>query len=182
MTTPEAVAVDVRGWLDRAVVGMGLCPWARGPLEAGAVRVAVSQATTLDALLEDLAVEASRLVQADPAVLETTLLAHPWVLDDFLDQNDALDLVEALFEDLGLDGVVQVVPFHPDFRFADAPADDAGNHVNRSPWPLLHLLREASVARVAGSPEAELLPARNAELLRSLTPRALAALARRATP
>jgi uncharacterized protein len=109
------------------------------------------------------------LHEADPLQCETTLLIHPQVLTDFLDYNDFLDECDAAVEELGLEGELQVASFHPDYRFAGAPAQDITNFTNRSPYPMLHLLREASVARaVASFPNIDEIGARNMETLRRL--------------
>jgi hypothetical protein len=156
-------------WLERAVLGLDLCPFARAPWEGGRVRIVVSEAATVEALVKALEQELRHLVAADPAGLETTLLVHPDLLRDFLDFNDFLDVADALLETLEMDGVIQVASFHPDYRFADAPEDDPANCTNRSPFPTLHLLREASVARaVAGLDDPDAIYRRNIETLRTI--------------
>ena len=157
-------------WLERAVIGLNLCPFARAPHVQGRIRYAVSQARDADALLEDLCGELQRLVAADPADCETTLLIHPHVLRDFLDYNDFLDIADAAVEALELDGVLQVASFHPHYQFAGTAPDDIENATNRSPWPTLHLLREASVERaVLSMTDPEEVYRRNIETLRQLT-------------
>ena len=136
-----------RRWVERAVVGLNLCPFARAPFVQETIRYAVSHARDTDALLDDLCSELQSLTAADPADCETTLLIHPQVLGDFLDFNDFLDVADAAVETLRLDGVLQVASFHPHYQFAGSAPDDIGNLSNRSPYPTLHLLREASVER-----------------------------------
>jgi len=136
-----------RRWVERAVVGLNLCPFARAPLLQQKIRFAVSHARDADALLDDLCGELQSLAAADPAECETTLLIHPHALGDFLDYNDFLDVADAAVETLGLDGELQVASFHPHYQFADSAPDDIENYSNRSPFPTLHLLREASVER-----------------------------------
>ncbi len=148
LTDADYVAGTTR-WLERAVLGLDLCPFARAPHAQGRIRYAVSRARTPDELIEDLAVELRRLAAVDPADCETTLLIHPQVLGDFLDYNEFLGAADAVVEALDLDGVLQVASFHPRYQFADTAPDDIENATNRSPWPTLHLLREASVERVA---------------------------------
>jgi hypothetical protein len=168
-TDPSAARRSTTQWLERAVLGLDLCPFARGPWESGRVRIVVSDATTAEALAGALEHELQHLAAVDPAELETTLLVHPDVLRDFLDFNDFLDVADALLETLELDGVIQVASFHPDYRFADAPEDDPANCTNRSPFPTLHLLREASVARaVAGLDDPDAIYRRNIETLRTI--------------
>lgn len=136
-----------RRWVERAVVGLNLCPFARAPFVQETIRYAVSHARDADTLLDDLCSELQSLAAADPADCETTLLIHPQVFGDFLDFNDFLDVADAAVETLRLDGVLQVASFHPHYQFAGSAPDDIGNLSNRSPYPTLHLLREASVER-----------------------------------
>jgi hypothetical protein len=135
----------------------------------GQVRFVLSQATTAEELREDLLRELTALAQADPAVTDTTLLLHPHVLGDFADYNDFLDEADAAIAQLGLEGVLQVASFHPDYRFAGSAADDVENCTNRSPVPMLHLLREDSVERaVAAFPDPDAIVSRNLATLRRL--------------
>jgi len=148
LTSADTPYIDAtRRWVARAVVGLNLCPFARAPFVQGTIRYAVSHARDADALLDDLCGELQSLAAADPADCETTLLIHPQVLGDFLDFNDFLDVADAAVETLRLDGVLQVASFHPHYQFAGSAPDDTGNLSNRSPYPTLHLLREASVER-----------------------------------
>jgi len=142
---------DTTRWVERAVVGLNLCPFARAPLVQGKLRMRVSHARDTDALLDDLCGELQSLNALTPEECETGLLIHPHVLNDFLDYNDFLDVADAALQTLGLEGVWQVASFHPDYQFADSSPDDITNFSNRSPWPTLHLLREASVERAMAS-------------------------------
>ncbi|MEX0915228.1 MAG: DUF1415 domain-containing protein, partial [Wenzhouxiangellaceae bacterium] len=129
----------------------------------------VSEATSLQLLAEDLADELLALYKTDPAECETTLLIHPRVLGDFLDYNDFLDIADGLLEQMELDGTIQIASFHPDYRFADSPPDDPANCTNRSPWPMLHLLRETSIeTATANLPDTNTIYERNIETLRAL--------------
>ena len=169
MPSDETVIADTRVWLERVVIGLGLCPFAKAVHVKGQIRYFVSRATTPEALLEDLLAELRALSQADPEVTDTTLLIHPRALPDFLDYNDFLSVVDATVEDLGLAGELQVVSFHPHYQFEGNTADDPANYCNRSPYPMLHLLREASVDRaVAVFPDASLIVNKNLETLRTL--------------
>ena len=160
---------DTRHWLERAVIGLNLCPFAKAVHVKEQIRWVESPAEDPEQLLEDLVRELQFLAAADPAVVETTLLIHPHVLADFLDYNDFLDVADAAVESLGLAGVLQVASFHPDYQFAGTEPDDAENLSNRSPYPTLHLLREASIdAAVAAFPEAASIYERNIETLRRL--------------
>ncbi|HEY8587187.1 MAG TPA: DUF1415 domain-containing protein [Rhodanobacter sp.] len=134
-------------WLERAVIGLNLCPFARAPHVQGRLRMRVSHARDTDTLLDDLCGELQSLNALTPDECETGLLIHPFVLDDFLDYNDFLDVADVAVQTLGLEGVWQVASFHPHYQFADSGPDDTGNLSNRSPWPTLHLLRESSVER-----------------------------------
>ncbi len=167
--TADAVVADTRRWLERAVIGLELCPFAKGVLARDQVRFVVSRATDAQGLAADLAAELQHLAAADPEVLDTTLLLHPQVLQDFDDYNDFLDVADAVLLELGLEGELQVASFHPDYRFADAEPDDVANCSNRAPWPTLHLLREASIERaVAAFPDAASIYERNIDTLRRL--------------
>lgn len=166
----EAQALaDTRRWLERAVIGLNLCPFAKAVQAKGQVRIVHSDASTASALLEQLGEELLLLRDTPAEDTDTTLLVHPQVLQDFLDYNDFLDQADALVESLELDGVLQVASFHPDYQFADSGPDDVENFTNRSPWPTLHLLREASIDRaVEAFPDPDVIVARNIATLRAL--------------
>ncbi len=158
-----------RRWLERAVIGLNLCPFAKAAYVKQQVRFVLSDATTPEALLEQLAEELVLLRDADPEQIDTTLIVHPDVLTDFLDYNDFLDNADAAVEALDLQGVLQVASFHPQYRFADAAPDDIGNFTNRSPFPTLHLLRESSVDRaVEAFPDPDEIVERNLRTLDAL--------------
>lgn len=165
----DGVIAATRRWIERAVIGLNLCPFARAPFAQGRVRCRVSRAADTDALARDLCDELEFLHRADPADCETTLLIHPQVLGDFGRFNDFLDVADALLRGLGLEGELQVASFHPDYRFADAEPDAVENCTNRSPYPILHLLRESSVERaVAAIDDPDAIYRRNIETLRKL--------------
>jgi hypothetical protein len=162
---------DTRTWLEQAVIGLNLCPFAKAVHSKGQIRWVLSQATQPRELLGELVAELKTLATADPEVIDTTLLVCPGLLHDFLEFNDFLDVAEGALEDLGLEGQLQIASFHPHFRFDGTEPDDAGNLSNRSPHPTLHLLREDSVERaVAAFPEAEAIFERNIETLEAMTP------------
>jgi hypothetical protein len=150
-TTPrgahEPALAETRAWGERAVIGLDRGPFAKAPQVNGQVRYVLSEARDAEALLEALQAELETLAEADPLLLETTLLVHPHVLTDFAAFNDFLDPAEDLLEAMDLVGIVQIASFHPDFQFEGTQADDIGNATNRSPYPTLHLLREASIER-----------------------------------
>ncbi len=164
-----AVADATRRWMDRVVIGLNLCPFAKAVHVKGQVRVTVTGATTPEALIEELAQELTYLDQCDPAATETTLLVHPRAMVDFLDFNDFLDAADAAVEALGLEGVLQVASFHPHYQFAGTEPDDIGNYTNRSPFPTLHLLREESIDRaVEAFPDPESIFGANLRTLERL--------------
>ena len=165
----DEVIAATREWLEKAVIGLNLCPFAKAVHAGNQIRYAVSDAQTLEALLADLGRELQMLAAADRADVETTLLIHPRVLVDFVDYNDFLDIADAAVEELGFVGTIQVASFHPQYRFADTEPDAIENFSNRSPWPMLHLLREESVERaIAAFPDVARIPERNIETLRSI--------------
>ncbi|MDP2007416.1 MAG: DUF1415 domain-containing protein [Rubrivivax sp.] len=162
---------DTKAWLEAAVIGLNLCPFAKAVHGKGQIRWVETAATQPRELLEHLVAELKLLDAADPETVDTTLLICPQALGDFLDFNDFLDVVDGALEDLGLDGRLQVASFHPQFQFEGTEPDDPGNFSNRAPYPTLHLLREDSLDRaVASFPEAETIFERNIETLRGLTP------------
>ncbi|HLM53317.1 MAG TPA: DUF1415 domain-containing protein [Pseudoxanthomonas sp.] len=165
----EGPIARTRLWLERAVIGLNLCPFAKAVHAKEQVRFVLSDATTPEALLEQLAEELVHLRDAPPHALDTTLIVHPQVLEDFLDYNDFLDNADAAVEALDLEGVIQVASFHPHYRFAGTGFDDVENFTNRSPYPTLHLLREDSVSRaVEAFPEADAIVDRNIETVTRL--------------
>lgn len=167
--THETVLRDTRNWLERAVIGLNLCPFAKAVHVKGQVHYAVSKARSASELLADLETELQALAASDPAQRDTTLLIAPWCLDDFLDFNDFLDQADAALVRLDLDGVLQIASLHPAYQFAGTEADDITNFTNRSPYPTLHLLREDSIDRaVAAYPNAEAIFEVNMDTMRRL--------------
>lgn len=150
----DAIALT-KVWLDKAVIGLNLCPFAKAVQVKNQIRFAVSDATNAETLLLDLVCELQLLASADPEQVDTTLLIHPAALTDFLDFNDFLDLADAVIDELHLGGELQIASLHPDYQFAGTAPDDIENYTNRSPFPTLHLLRERSIERaVAAFPDA----------------------------
>ena len=145
------IQADTQHWLEKAVIGLNLCPFAKSVHVNKRLRYVVSDAETPEALLKELARELMLLVRSDPDEVETTLLIHPKVLTDFLDFNDFLGAADALVEELKLDGDLQIASFHPDYQFEGTDIDDISNYSNRSPYPTLHLLRETSIERAVES-------------------------------
>ena len=176
---PALVTAETSAWLDRVVIGLGLCPFAKAVQVKQQIRYRVSEVTEPSELLRVLEEELRALASADPELVDTTLLIHPNALGDFLDYNDFLSEADDKLLELELDGELQIASFHPDYCFAGADADDPANFTNRSPYPMLHLLREASVERaVAAFPEASTIFERNIATLRGMAPERLASLTR----
>jgi hypothetical protein len=158
-----------KAWLEKAVIGLNLCPFAKAVYAKNQIRYVVSTARTAEELQADLTSELKLLDAADPNETDTTLLIHPYVLNDFLDYNEFLDIADAEVEQLGMDGRIQVASFHPDYQFADSGPDDIENYTNRSPYPTLHLLREESVERAVDAfPDAADIFEKNMETMRQL--------------
>ena len=171
------VIADTRRWLERAVIGLNLCPFAKAPHAKGQIHYAVCEGADPQALLAALRTELQALAAADPGERETTLLIAPQGFDDFLDFNDLLDEAEALLMALNLDGTLQIAPFHPRFQFAGTDEDDITNATNRAPYPTLHLIREASIDRaVEAFPEVEAIYETNMVMMRKLGHEGWAAL------
>ena len=166
----DATVIDqTRGWLWQIVIGLELCPFAKQVFVKQQIRYFVSVAETPEGLLEDLLSELRALADADPNATDTTLLIHPRALPEFLDYNDFLTVAELALEDLGLSGTLQIASFHPHYQYQGNAADDLANYVTRSPYPMLHLLRETSVERaVAVFPDASSIVDRNIATLRAL--------------
>ncbi|WP_341248002.1 DUF1415 domain-containing protein [Cupriavidus pauculus] len=165
----ERIVADVRHWLARAVIGLNLCPFAKSVYVKDLVRYVVSDATRDEQLLEELERELRALADSDPAQVDTTLLIVPHMLLDFLAYNDFLYFADRLLGSMRLAGTLQIASFHPQYQFDGTSPDDIENYTNRAPYPILHLLREDSIARAAEAfPDAEDIYARNMETLRQL--------------
>ena len=167
--TDEEILAATRLWLEKAVIGLDLCPFAKAVYIKDRIRYTVSRAESPKALLAELRAELLALVAADPQEIDTTLLIHPQVLEDFLEYNEFLGSTDDAVTELELEGVLQIASFHPRYRFAGSAPDDIANYTNRSPYPMLHLLREASVERaVSAFPEAAAIYEKNIATLRRL--------------
>lgn len=167
----ENIVDDTRIWLERAVIGLNLCPFAKSVYTKGQIHYAVSQAQTADTLLQDLICELKGLLAHDASARDTTLLIAPDCLANFLDFNDFLADADQVLLNLELEGVVQIANMHPDYQFAGTQPDDITNYTNRAPYPTLHLLREDSIDRaVEAFPQAEAIFERNMETMIRLGP------------
>jgi hypothetical protein len=173
----EPFVGDTRRWLERAVIGLNLCPFAKAVYAKGQVYYAVSQGRDPEAVLHDVGAELDELVARREADRETTLLIVPHCLEDFLQFNGFMAQAERLVRKRGLEGVIQLASFHPRFQFQGTEADDIGNFTNRSPYPIVHLLRETSIDRaVQAFPEADAIYETNVETMRRLGPHGWEAL------
>ncbi len=165
----------VRRWVEDLIVELNLCPFARRELLRHRIRFVVTDSIAEEQLLVALATEL--LLLKDDQGVETTLLIHPDVLQDFFDYNQFLDKADQLLAQMGLEGIYQVASFHPDYQFAGTDKDDVENYTNRSPYPLLHILREASLERsIATYPDIDEIPIRNIEKMNQLGREKLQAL------
>jgi len=165
----ETIIARTRCWIERVVVELNVCPFARKPYEGGQVRYVVSAANQPEDLLAEVQRELELLRATDAGKIETTVLIHPAVLNDFLDYNDFLGVVDGLIEEAGYQGEFQVASLHPHYQFAGTEPDAAENYTNRSPYPILHLLREAELARaIAGYVRPDKIPERNIRTLEKL--------------
>lgn len=173
----EAAIADTRRWLDRAVIGLNLCPFAKAVQVRGQIHYAVCESEDAETLTQALLAEAEALTATDADQRDTTLLVVTGQLTDFLDFNDFAGDAEDRLADAGYEGVLQLATFHPQFQFGGTDADDITNATNRAPWPTLHLLREASIDRaVEAFPDAEAIYGRNIETLEKLGSAGWAAL------
>jgi uncharacterized protein len=167
--TVAGVIASTQRWLELAVIGLNLCPFAKTVYVKRQIRYAVTAATTAEELLAELRHELELLGQANPEEVDTTLLIHPQVMTDFIDFHFFLQEADALLRNRGYAGRLQLASFHPAYEFAGSAPEDIANCTNRSPYPTLHLLREASIDRaVAAFPDAAEIYERNIEVLRGL--------------
>lgn len=163
----EDIIKSTRKWLENVVIGLNLCPFAKRELIKDRIRFSVSNAKTEETLLADLEEEIA-LLNRDES-LETTLLICPHILRDFYDYNQFLDYADVLLKQLDLEGVYQIASFHPNYQFAGTRPDDAENYTNRSPYPVLHILREDSIEHaVLNYPNADSIPENNIELMKNM--------------
>lgn len=165
----DTVSEHTKQWLEKAVIGLNLCPFAKAPHVKNLVRIVVSKARHLDGFLEDLDRELQLLGNTPASELETTLLVHPTLFPDFETFNQMLEIADDAVVENELEGIVQIAPFHPDFQFEGTEADDISNYTNRSPYPTLHLIREDSIAKAAEAfPDSSAIFDRNIALLEKM--------------
>ena len=165
----DDIITSTQLWLERAVIGLNLCPFAKAVHVKKQIRYVVSSATTPEGLLKELINELEFLAETSAEKVDTTLLIHPHVLTDFLDYNDFLDIADDTLDELDLAGELQVASMHPQYQFEDTQPEDMENYTNRSPYPTLHLLRESSVDKaVAAFPEADQIFEKNIATMKKL--------------
>ena len=165
----EEITAHTQAWVERAVIGLNLCPFAKAVHIKKQIRYVVSLAETHEDLLRDLMAELETLAEVSPEKVDTTLLIHPYVLTDFFEYNNFLDVVDEALIDMELDDAIQVASFHPHYQFADTEPEDIENYTNRSPYPILQLLRESSMVRaVEAYPQAEQIFEKNIATLRRM--------------
>lgn len=165
----QAIIDNTRLWIESVVIGLNLCPFARRVFDSGLIRYVVTDVSDVESLRSVLSTELRLLNSTDISQVETTILIHPNVLRGFLDFNDFLAEADRLIRTLKLQGTIQIASFHPDYQFEGTAPDAVENYTNRSPFPMLHLLRESSITRFAND-ESELLriPQRNIEVLQKM--------------
>lgn len=165
----QAVIAHTKRWVQEVVVRLNLCPFAKSVVASQTLRLHVSDASSPQDLAQDLLDELSLLANTPPQTIETSLLIHPHVLQNFLDYNDFLDVADAIVEEMGLQGTFQIASFHPQYRFADTPPQDPSHYTNRSPYPMLHILREDSITHAVSSyHDIDAVPQRNIQTLQNL--------------
>jgi uncharacterized protein len=166
---PTEIVAATQAWLEKIVIGLNLCPFAKAVYVKKQIRYVVSDAETADELHAALLAELKNLVAADPVEMDTSLLIHPYVLMDFMDYNDFLDVADEALHEAKVAEDIQIASFHPHYQFAETEPDGMENYTNRSPFPMLHLLRESSVARaVAAFPDAANIFENNIQTMRRL--------------
>ena len=168
----ETVILEkTKKWVEKAVIGLNLCPFAKSVYVKNQVLIVVTGAETVKELQQILVKECENLIETDPEVLDTCLLVVPYVFEDFYDFNDFLDIAELTLEEIELVGELQIASFHPDYQFADTEADDISNYTNRSPYPILHLIRESSLDKATQQyPDASAIFDSNIEKVTQLGP------------
>lgn len=176
----DDIVALTRSWVEHAVIGLNLCPFANAVARKDQIAYRLSHAREPETLVKDLESALQTMMDTPPDRMDTLLLIHPWTLQDFLDFNDFVGLADELLEQRGLEGVLQIASFHPDYQFAGVAANDVTNATNHSPFPTLHLLREDSLDRaIASVPDTDQIVDRNIAQLRELGDAGLSALQER---
>lgn len=160
---------NTRKWIEQLVIQLSICPFAKHPFESGLIHFEIYEDDDLEGALINIATQLKKLEDTSPEQLETTLIVLPNMLEEFDQYLGFVDMAEALLVDLKLEGIIQIASFHPTYQFADTAYDDRSNYTNRSPYPMIHLLREDSIyeARLHHE-DVNSIPSRNVDLLRSM--------------
>jgi hypothetical protein len=167
--TEKQIIALTSAWVEHVVIGLNLCPFAKPVHAKGQIHYFLSHARDEISLAADLRLSMQQLVAASPTSVDTCLLIHPWVLSEFFEYNNFLDIADEILDELDLMGVLQIASFHPNYRFAGTTEEDVTNGTNRSPFPMLHLLREASLDNATSAlPDANVIVNRNLETMTSL--------------
>jgi hypothetical protein len=167
--TEKQIIALTSAWVEHVVIGLNLCPFAKPVHTKGQIHYSVSHARDENSLAADLRLSMQNLIATTPDKIDTYLLIHPWVLTDFIDYNNFLDIADEILDELDLIGVLQIASFHPNYQFAGTTADDVTNCTNRSPFPMLHLLREESLDKATiALPDPDVIVNRNLETMTSL--------------
>lgn len=167
--TEKQIIALTSAWVEHVVIGLNLCPFAKPVHTKGQIHYSVSHARDENSLAVDLRLSMQNLIATTPDKIDTYLLIHPWVLTDFIDYNNFLDIADEILDELDLIGVLQIASFHPNYQFAGTTADDVTNCTNRSPFPMLHLLREESLDKATiALPDPDVIVNRNLETMTSL--------------
>jgi len=167
--TEKQIIAYTSAWVEHVVIGLNLCPFAKPVHAKGQIDYFLSHARDETTLVADLRLAMERLIASTPDSMDTCLLIHPWVLSDFFDYNNFLDIADAILDELELIGVLQIASFHPHYQFAGTTEDDVTNCTNRSPFPMLHLLREESLDKAtAAVPDANVIVDSNLDTMISL--------------
>jgi len=167
--TEKQIIAYTSAWVEHVVIGLNLCPFAKPVHTKGQIDYFLSHARDETTLAANLRLAMQRLIASTPEKMDTCLLIHPWVLSDFFDYNNFLDIADGILDELELIGVLQIASFHPHYQFAGTTEDDVTNCTNRSPFPMLHLLREKSLDKAtAALPDANVIVDRNVDTMISL--------------
>lgn len=169
MSDHQYIINQTKNWIEKFVIKLNLCPFAAVPFTENKIRYVVSKASEIEELAANLALEFHFLQKHSSDEIETSFLIHPNILQDFYDYNDFLDLTTWMLANMKLEGIIQIAGFHPHYCFAETSPDDVSNYTNRSPYPMLHLLREDSISKAtAHYPHTDKIPERNIQLLYKL--------------
>ncbi len=167
--TKRSIVDETKNWVEKLVIGVNLCPFAKLPFQQDRIRFVEVQSEDEADLIRTLLQEMSDLVEQPAAQLETTLIIFPNQLNEFADYLEFVAYADELLQEAELTGILQIASFHPRYQFANTGKDDVENYTNRSPYPMLHLIREESIERVLENfPDPEQIPLRNVAKMKEL--------------